>query len=153
MLPGGLTDMVRCDYLGMSEQRDEGEESQEGWGDPLDGEVGPLPLGLHTKMAAGLFKGDLQLPAQSKPGHNLGGDDRERGTQQCLRSELLLGVADQYPAQRHRWPAGVIPHRGTRHGLDGALAPPIPVRHGKRRPLRPRIGGNGGRGCRGGAGV
>ncbi len=72
--------------------------------------------------------------------HNLCGRDLRVRAQQRLRSELLLGITDQHPAEGHDRQTDSIPDSGARRHLNGARTGPVPVRNRNALPPSAAIG-------------
>ena len=71
-------------------------------------------------MPTGFLERDLDLPASHVVLEHLWLAEVLIGREQGLRLEAALGVADQQPADRQRWLAGVIPQCLARADLDEA---------------------------------
>ena len=79
-------------------QRYEAVEARQGGRCSRDYLVGPLPLGFHTEMGAGLRKGDFDLPAADEECDDVGRRAGGVGAEEGLRGPLALGVSDKHPA-------------------------------------------------------
>ncbi|WP_342669137.1 hypothetical protein [Belnapia moabensis] len=78
-------------------------------------------------MRSGFLEGDFQLPALDEPAQDLIGRAVQVGAQQGLRGELLLGIADQHPADRHDGHAALTPDGGCGADFDLTLAFAVPA--------------------------
>ena len=110
-----------------------GEETEEGWRSPGNGQVGPLTLRFYSQVSTHLLESYFQLPAQHKPFNNLGGSNVEVGTQQRLWPKLTQGITDQDPTNGHRGFALVIPDCAVGGDLQRAVGAviPVPLRYSK----------------------
>jgi hypothetical protein len=143
-VPAGAADGGRGPFrLPVGVEGDEGEQAEQGRGGAANRQLRPLALGLQAEVAAGLFPGHFQLPAQHEPGEDLFGRGVQVGAEQGLGGEGALRIADQDPAQRHRRQAAVVPDGGVRRHFYGALALAVPVRYGHARPVGLRVVGHG----------
>ena len=102
-------------------QRYQREQTEKGGGSARDGRVGPLPLGLDTKMTADFGKGDLDGPTADQPAKDVERVGIEISAPKGLRFELTGDVANQHIADRHE-AAGVVPDGGARNDLQQSLA-------------------------------
>ena len=127
-------------------QGHDGEQAEQAGRGASDGLVGPLPLGLDTEVVADFSEGDLQLPALREPAEDLQRLLRQVGAEQGLRVEAPAGVAQQHPADRHDWHAGVAPDGGIGADLHHALAFAVPVGHDHALPRRGWVGQHRGQG-------
>jgi len=74
-----------------------------------------------------------------RQGTNLSGGHVQIGRQQSLRTEFVLGIPNQHPADGHGWHAGVVPHGCRRHNFHSSLRLPLPARHNRCSPSRARV--------------
>ena len=77
-------------------ESDQREQAEQGRGGAQDREIGPLPLGLDTEVAANLGQGDLDPPAPDEPAQNRCGFGIEVGAQEGS----LLPSASRTSTQR-----------------------------------------------------
>ncbi len=61
---------IPCRMEALPKQRDQAVESKEARRHPLDRQVRPLSLCLHTQICPALFKGDFSTPAFHKVGED-----------------------------------------------------------------------------------
>ncbi len=85
-------------------------------------------------MGAHFLESDLDGPAPHEPLHDLRGLAGRIRSEQGLRREACLGIADDHPADRYDGQAAVPPHCGVGGDLDDALARPVTARHHDRVP-------------------
>ena len=127
-VPGGLTNREGLSVKQrVCEEGDQGKEAEQSRGGTEDGEIGPLALGLDAEVRAGLLKGDLELPAQHEPLHDLAGRHGQFGAEERLRVTLAVRITDQHPAQRDDRQARVIPDGGAAGELDEAGLAAVPA--------------------------
>src|SRR5918995_5798772 len=88
-------------HVSVSEERDHREEPQQRWGGSLDRPLRPMPLGFEPEALASLLERSLHLPAFYEPRDDPLRIGIEICAQQSLGFELLLWIADQYPAHGH----------------------------------------------------
>src|SRR5215213_4373036 len=116
-------------HVSVSEESDHREEPQQRRGGPLDRPFRPMPLGFEPEALAGLLECGLHLPAFHEPRDHPLRIGIEVGAQQSLGFEVLLWVADQYPAHGNGGQARGVPERRFRDDLNRALCTAIPVAH------------------------
>jgi len=147
VIPRGLP--RRAAWLGhplVGEEGNQRGQPQQRRGGAADRRRGPLALRLDTAVAARLLERDRQLPALHEPPEDPRGRGGLVGAAQRLGGERALRVADEDPAQRHRGPAGVVPHGGVRDDFNLARARAVPVGDGHPGPDGRRVGGDRGEG-------
>jgi hypothetical protein len=107
-------------------------QAKQGWCNAQDGQVSPLPLGLHTEVSSDFMESHFHLPAARKPLDDLLGGNREIRAQECLRFEDMLWIAPDDSADGQRRLPAVIPNGGTGSDFNLAFLFAIPFLHGKR---------------------
>lgn len=123
----------------MGDQRHDRIETQQRRGTAGNRLIIPLPLRFQPQMGTGFFKRDFHRPALDKPIQDGLGRVVQVGREQSLRIKLLLGIANEDPADGHRRFAAVRPNRGIRADIDVAGPLAIAVGNAQRRPLGLRI--------------
>src|SRR5436190_17289692 len=113
--PANTTFTLR--HVSVSEERDHREESQQRRGGPPDRPLRPMALGFEPEALAGLLERGLHLPAFYEPRDHPLRISIEVRAQQTLGFELLLWVADQYPAHGHGGQARRVPDGRFRDDL------------------------------------
>src|SRR5258707_1719576 len=86
----------------MSQNRDEGKQSQQGRRGAGNSLVGPLALGFHAQMFTGMAKGGFHLPAALKENEDVKRVQARVGGQERLRVEFASHITDEDEADRHR---------------------------------------------------
>ena len=81
----------------------------------------PRPLGFHTQMGAGLFKGGFDRPALDEKGQHLLRCNGLVGAEQGLGWERPVGLFDQQPADRAPGATRRDTIGGVRHDMEGAF--------------------------------
>ena len=71
-VPSGLLDrQVVFPSMHVSQQSDYREQTQQGWRNAQDRQVGPLSLGLHAEVGPGFMESDFDLPTSWEPSTTL----------------------------------------------------------------------------------
>src|SRR5258706_8947621 len=95
----------------MSQNRDEGKQTQQGRRGAGNSLVGPLALGFHAQMFTGMAKGGFHLPAALKENEDVKRVQARVGGQERLRVEFASHITDEDEADRHRRLPAMIPKR------------------------------------------
>src|SRR5258706_8312882 len=95
----------------MSQNRDEGKQTQQGRRGAGNSVVGRLALGFHAQMFTGMAKGGFHLPAALKENEDVKRVQARVGGQERLRVEFASHITDEDEADRHRRLPGMIPKR------------------------------------------
>lgn len=109
------------------QQRHEREQSQQDRGRASNGLGRPLPLGLQPRMRPGLRTGPLPRPAPDNPLQELHRRCRRIGTAEGFIVQIILRVAHQDIANRHRGQAWGVPQRCARKDPPRLALAAIPV--------------------------
>ncbi len=83
--------------------------TQQGRGGADDGQIRPLPLGLHAQVGTHGLEGDLHLPTAQEPPQQLRHRQGGVGAEQSLGGLGPLQVLQEHPVQAYRGLAGVVP--------------------------------------------
>src|SRR5258706_6223821 len=95
----------------MSQNRDEGKQTQQGRRGAGNSLVGPLALGFHAQMFTGMAKGGFHLPAALKENEDVKRVQARVGGQERLRVEFASHITDEDEADRHRRLPRMMPKR------------------------------------------
>src|SRR5258706_16395755 len=86
----------------MSQNRDEGKQTQQGRRGAGNSLVGPLALGFHAQMFTGMAKGGFHLPAALKENEDVKRVHARVGGQERLRVEFASHIPNEDEADRYR---------------------------------------------------